>query len=97
MGEIVRFPVLTVGDLQGDYAGTAALHLNLPANPSAELLDAAITALLEYYSRLVISDDGWGFDKNLEHQLEQANTRLTELRQLMAAWQRRQWLRLGAP
>lgn len=59
MGEIVRFPILTIEDLQGDYAGSAALHLKLPAYPSAELLDAAITALLEYYSRLVIADEGW--------------------------------------
>jgi hypothetical protein len=95
MGEIVRFPVLTVGELQGDYAGVAALYRKLPANPSVELLDRAITVLLEYYSLLVIADDGWGFDEQLA--IDHAKTRLTELSQLMAAWQRRQWLRLGAP
>lgn len=89
MGEIVRFPVLTPGDLQGDNAGIAALYRKLPENPSAELLALAITALLDYYSFLVTTNDQWIY--GCDDQIEQAKERLDELRALMAAWHRRQW------
>jgi hypothetical protein len=75
MGEIVRFPVLMVGELQGDYAGVAALYRKLPANPSVELLDRAITVLLEYYSFLVITnDEGMGCDDQIEQAKGRLNT-----------------------
>jgi hypothetical protein len=94
MGEIVGFPVLTPADLQGDYAGIAALCRKLPENPSVELLDLAITVLMGHYSWLVINNDRRGIHDN---DIETATDRLNELRSLMAAWHRRQWLRLGAP
>jgi len=92
---MVRFPVLTPGDLVGDNAGIAALYRKLPENPSVELLDLAIAALLDYYSFLVTTNDGW--TSRYGDHIEQAGKRLDELRALMAAWHRRQWLRLGAP
>jgi len=99
MGEIVKFPVLTPGDLQGANAGIAALYRRLPDNPSVELLDLAITALLDYYSFLVITNTKNPFDDHgdLDGQIEDARKRLHELHGLMAAWHRRLWIRLGAP
>lgn len=96
IGEVVRFPVLTVGDLQGVNAGPAALHCKIPGNPSAELLDLAIASLLDDYSFLVILNDESCFGR-YDRPIERAKERLDELRSLMAAWHLRQWLRLGAP
>ena len=95
MGEIVRFPVLTLGDLQGGNAGIAALYRKLPENPSFELLDLAFSALVDHYSFLVTTNDEW--THRCDDQIEQVTERLDELRALLAAWHRSQWLRLGAP
>lgn len=93
-GEIIKFPVLTPADLQGDHAGAAALYRKLPDNPSVELLDLALSALLEHYSFLINTNDFFG---RHDGQIQQTKERLAELHGLMAAWHRRQWLRLGAP
>jgi hypothetical protein len=96
MAEIVKFPVLTPGDLQGANAGVAALYRRLPENPTVELLDLAMTALLDYYSFLIIKNDE-DFFRRHDDQVKKAAERLDELRRLMATWHHRQWIRLGAP
>jgi hypothetical protein len=93
MSEVIRFPVLTPGDLHGHNAGIAALYRKLPDNPTVELLDLAINALLDYHSFLVLTSKE--FSDEFPGLVEQAEQRLKVLHGLMSAWQRRQRVRLG--
>lgn len=97
VAEVLRFPVLTPGDLQGNTAGINALYRPLPDNPSFELLDLAHSALLDYYSFLVNTHHQCWWWQEPVPAIDLAEARLNELRALMTAWHRRQWLRLGAP
>jgi hypothetical protein len=95
MGDIVPFPVLTLGELESPRGWSAALNMPLPRNPSIGLLDAAIRELLNYQCAVLCDASPYGMTFAEEQESRLISRRLREIYAEIRRWHRWQKIRLG--